>query len=149
VEAALEAAGVSPLAACPLGSLSGGELQMAWLALALAQEPRVLLLDEPTTSLDVQHQVEAMGLLRRLNREEGLTVVVVLHDLQLAAQFTDRVLALRHGRLEFDGPTGRVFTPPALERVFGVPMTVFPHPETGEPIALPSHSATSAISSRG
>lgn len=89
---ALGAADVESLAERTLGSLSGGERQRAWIALALAQRPKVLLLDEPTSFLDIQHQVEVMHLLRRLN-EDGMTVVLVLHDLILAARFADRVLA--------------------------------------------------------
>ena len=136
VEWAMEAADVSALAHRPTGSLSGGERQRAWIALALAQQPKVLLLDEPTSFLDISHQVEVMHLLRRLNRE-GMTVVSVLHDLVLAGRFSDRVIALRNGRIEFDGPPLDVLEPVGLERVFGVAMMVLPDPETGMPIPLP------------
>ncbi len=136
VEWALEAADVEYLSERGLASLSGGERQRAWIALALAQQPRVLLLDEPTTFLDIQHQLEVMRLLRRLNRE-GMTVVVVLHDLVLAGRFADRVIALRQGRIEFDGAPREVLLPEALERVFGVPMMVLSDPETGLPVPLP------------
>ena len=136
VESALHAADVVELADRPLGSLSGGERQRAWIALALAQEPRVLLLDEPTSFLDVAHQVEVMHLLRRLNRE-GITIVAVLHDLVLAGRFANRVIALRNGSVEFDGPPAAVLTPEALERVFSVPMTVLADPDTGLPIPIP------------
>lgn len=136
VDWAMQAADVSDLASRPLGSLSGGERQRAWIALALAQEPRVLLLDEPTSFLDIQHQVEVMHLLRRLNRE-GMTVVAILHDLVLAGRFTDRVIAMRNGRVAFDGPPMAVFEPAGLERVFGVAMMVLSDPETGLPIPLP------------
>lgn len=133
---AMEAADAAELADRSLGSLSGGERQRAWIALALAQQPRVLLLDEPTSFLDVRHQVEVMQLLRKLNRE-GMTVVAALHDLFLAGRFADRVIAIRHGKLEFDGPPAEVFEPKGLERVFGVPMMVLRDPETGAPIPLP------------
>ena len=133
---ALGAADVDGLAERTLGSLSGGERQRAWIALALAQQPKVLLLDEPTSFLDIQHQVEVMHLLRRLNRE-GMTVVAVLHDLVVAARFAERVIALRGGRVEFDGRPAEVFEPSNLERVFGVPMMVLTDPETGLPIPLP------------
>jgi len=136
VEWALSAANVDVLAERPLGSLSGGERQRAWIALALAQQPRVLLLDEPTSFLDIQHQIEVMHLLRRLNRE-GMTVVAVLHDLQLAGRFADRVIAIRNGRVEFDGAPSVVFEPVALERVFNIPMSVLKDPATGLPIPLP------------
>lgn len=133
---AMEAADAAELADRSLGSLSGGERQRAWIALALAQQPRVLLLDEPTSFLDVRHQIEVMQLLRKLNRE-GMTVVAALHDLFLAGRFADRVIAIRHGKLEFDGPPAEVFEPKGLERVFGVPMMILRDPETGAPIPLP------------
>lgn len=136
VEWAMDAADVSALASRPTGSLSGGERQRAWIALALAQQPKVLLLDEPTSFLDIAHQVEVMHLLRRLNRE-GITVVSVLHDLVLAGRFSDRVIALSNGRIEFDGPPAAVLEPKGLERVFGVAMMVLRDPETGMPIPLP------------
>lgn len=137
VEWALTAADVEDLASRTLGSLSGGERQRAWIALALAQQPKVLLLDEPTSFLDIQHQVEVMHLLRRLNHE-GMTVVTVLHDLPLAGRFADRVIAINRGRVELDGPPARVFEPAALERVFNVPMVVLADPVTGLPIPLPA-----------
>ncbi len=137
VEWALAAADVEVLAARTLGSLSGGERQRAWIALALAQQPKVLLLDEPTSFLDIQHQVEVMHLLRRLNHE-GMTVVAVLHDLPLAGRFADRAIAINRGKVEMDGPPARVFEPGALERVFNVPMIVLADPVTGLPIPLPA-----------
>lgn len=136
VEWALRAADVSALAERPLGSLSGGERQRAWIALALAQQPGVMLLDEPTSFLDIAHQVEVMHLLRRLNRQ-GMTLVAVLHDLVLAGRHADRIIAIRDGQVEFDGPPREVLEPRALERVFTVPMMVIPDPETGLPIPLP------------
>lgn len=136
VDWALHAADVTGLASRPTGSLSGGERQRAWIALALAQKPRVLLLDEPTSFLDIAHQVEVMHLLRRLNRE-GMTVVSVLHDLVLAGRFSDRCIALSRGRIAFDGPPQEVFEPVGLERVFGVAMMVIRDPSTGMPIPLP------------
>lgn len=136
VEWAMTAADTAQFATRPLGSLSGGERQRAWIALALAQQPRVLLLDEPTSFLDISHQVEVMHLLRRLNHE-GMTVVAVLHDLVLAARFSDRVIAMRSGRVEFDGPPRQVLEPVGLERVFGVPMMILTDPESGQPIPLP------------
>ncbi|MEO6397516.1 MAG: ABC transporter ATP-binding protein, partial [Tepidiformaceae bacterium] len=137
VDWAMRAADVHSFADRPLGSLSGGERQRAWIALALAQQPKVLLLDEPTSFLDIAHQVEVMHLLRKLNRE-GITVVAVLHDLVLAGRHADRVIAVRDGRVEFDGPPGKVFEARALERVFRVPMIVLQDPESGLPIPLPS-----------
>lgn len=136
VEWALQATDALALAERPLAALSGGERQRAWIAMALAQQPRILLLDEPTTFLDVAHQVEIMHLLRRLNAQ-GITIVAVLHDLALAGRFTTRIIALREGTVAFDGPPTAVLAPDALERVFGVPMLVLPDPETGLPIPIP------------
>ncbi|MEJ5220679.1 MAG: ABC transporter ATP-binding protein [Tepidiforma sp.] len=136
VEWALEATDALALADRPLAALSGGERQRAWIAMALAQEPRILLLDEPTTFLDVAHQVEVMHLLRRLNAR-GITIVAVLHDLALAGRFTSRIIAIRDGQVAFDGPPSAVLDPEALERVFGVPMLVLPDPDTGLPIPIP------------
>jgi len=136
VEWALESTDALHLADRPLAALSGGERQRAWIAMALAQEPRILLLDEPTTFLDVAHQVDVMHLLRRLNAR-GITIVAVLHDLALAGRFTSRVIALCEGRLAFDGPPPAVLQPEALERVFGIPMLVLADPDTGLPIPIP------------
>lgn len=136
VEWALQATDALALAERPLAALSGGERQRAWIAMALAQQPRILLLDEPTTFLDVAHQIEIMHLLRRLNAQ-GITIVAVLHDLALAGRFTTRIIALRDGTVAFDGPPTAVLEPDALERVFGVPMLVLPDPETGLPIPIP------------
>jgi iron complex transport system ATP-binding protein len=133
---AMEATDTAELSSRSLASLSGGERQRAWIALALAQQPKVLLLDEPTSFLDVSHQVEVMHILRRLNRD-GMTVICVLHDLVLAGRFTDRVLALHQGTIAFDGPPSEVLEPRGLERVFGVAMMVLKDPETGLPIPLP------------
>jgi iron complex transport system ATP-binding protein len=133
---AMDAADVACFADRSLLSLSGGERQRAWIALALAQQPAILLLDEPTSFLDIRHQVEIMQLLQRLNAD-GITVVVVLHDLALASRHAQRVVGLRDGQVAFDGSPLSVFQPPALEAVFGVPMTVFADPETGLPIPFP------------
>jgi ABC-type cobalamin/Fe3+-siderophores transport system ATPase subunit len=119
-----------------LASLSGGERQRAWIALTLAQQPEILLMDEPTSFLDIQHQVEVMHLLRRLN-EEGMTIVTVLHDLALAGRFANRIVALRDGRLAMDGTPAATLTPEHLEDVFGVPMAVLADPDTGLPIPIP------------
>ncbi len=136
VEWALEATDALALAERSLGALSGGERQRAWIAMALAQEPRILLLDEPTSFLDVAHQVEIMHLLRRLN-ERGITIVAVLHDLALAGRFASRIVAIRDGQLAFDGPPAAVLAPANLERVFGVPMLILTDPDTGLPIPIP------------
>jgi iron complex transport system ATP-binding protein len=136
VEWALDAADVITLRSRLLGSLSGGERQRAWIALALAQQPQILLLDEPTTFLDLRHQVEVMSLLERLRRG-GTTIVVVLHDLVLASRYADRVIGIADGRVAFDGPPAAVMTEAALEAVFDTPMEVLRDPRSGRPIPLP------------
>ena len=142
VEWALASARLEALADRTLGSLSGGERQRAWIALALAQQPRVLLLDEPTSYLDIEHQLEVMYLLSRLHAG-GLTIVTVLHDLLLAARFARRVVAMRGGHVILDGPPEHVLQPDALEEVFRVPMIALRDPDTGTPIPIPRHiSAT-------
>jgi iron complex transport system ATP-binding protein len=135
VQRAMDATATIELADRPLIELSGGEQQRAWIALALAQEPHVLLLDEPTSSLDIGHQVEVMQLLRELVRG-GMAVAVVLHDLTLAARYADRIVAVRDGVIAFDGPPGEVLEPRALEAVFGVPMLVLRDPTSGAPVPL-------------
>ena len=120
VDAALEATQVSHLRNQLVSSLSGGERQRVWIAMALAQEPKVLILDEPTTYLDINHQLEIMELLQDLNRREGLTVVMVLHELNQAAQYSHRVGVLYQGHILADGTPKDVMTEELLEKVFAV-----------------------------
>ena len=120
VDAALEATQVSHLRNQLVSSLSGGERQRVWIAMALAQEPKVLILDEPTTYLDINHQLEIMELLQGLNRREGLTVVMVLHELNQAAQYSHRVGVLYQGQILADGSPKDVMTEELLEKVFAV-----------------------------
>lgn len=120
VERALERTGLLDLAKRPVGLLSGGERQRAWLALALAQQPQVLLLDEPTTFLDVCHQFELLDLLRRLNEEDNLTVVLVLHEINHALRYAKRVAVVKDGRLAALGSPWDVVTPELLRQVFRV-----------------------------
>jgi iron complex transport system ATP-binding protein len=121
----------------PVDSLSGGERQRVWLALALAQATPILLLDEPTTFLDIGHQIEVLDLVRSLNRNHGKTIIMVLHDLNHAARYADRMIALRTGQIIADGPPVAVLTPTLVERVFGVRATVLIDPITGAPVCLP------------
>lgn len=133
---ALRDADLDGLRGRTLGTLSGGERQRAWIALALAQEPRFLLLDEPTAFLDVRHSIEVMELLRRLNAA-GMTVIAVLHDLLLAARYADRVAAISDGRVRADGTPQEVFRAELLRDVFGMEMSVIADPVTGRPLPLP------------
>ncbi|HLI50934.1 MAG TPA: ABC transporter ATP-binding protein [Thermomicrobiaceae bacterium] len=134
---ALTATQMTEFRARPLDSLSGGERQRAWIALALAQETPILLLDEPTTYLDVGHQFEVLDLVRQLNIEQGMTIVLVLHDLNQAARFSHRMVVFEEGHIVADGSPGDVLTPKMLARVFNVRAHVVPHPEDGSPVCLP------------
>ena len=134
---AMAETGIGPLAKRPISTLSGGERQRAWLALALAQQPRILLLDEPTTFLDLSHQLEVLDLIRYLNVEHGLTVVMVLHDLNQAARYAGRIVVLREGRVYGEGPPAAVLTPETLRQVFGVEGRVLPGPDGVEMVIVP------------
>ena len=136
---ALIAAGCLDLAGRRLGELSGGERQRASLARALAQEPELLLLDEPTAHLDPGVGQEIVATLAKLNREDGLTILAALHDVNLAAAVCPRLLLLHEGRIVADGPPEEVITPPLLRRVYGYRAEVIPHPQTGKPVAVPSY----------
>jgi len=137
---ALEATGLIDLSDRRLNTLSGGERQRAWIALALAQEPQVLLLDEPTTFLDISHQLEVMGLLQKLNEENGLSIVMVLHDLNQAARFSHRLVALRRGDVYAAGPPACVLTETMLREVFQVEGVLGRDPVTDTPIFTPVQS---------
>lgn len=134
VEWAISVAGVDALANRYVDELSGGERQRVILARALAQQPRVLLLDEPTANLDLHHQVAMLELVRGLTREQGLAVVAAVHDLQLAALYCDRAALLHHGYIVRDGPPEVVLTAPLLEQTFGQRVVLSPHPTHGVPL---------------
>lgn len=123
---AMAMTGVADLAERPVESLSGGQQQRVWIAMALAQETDILLLDEPTTFLDWGYQLEVLELLSTLNRQHGLTVVMSLHDLNQAAQFADRIAVLAGGQLEAIGSPGEIITETLINRVFRVHATVTP-----------------------
>lgn len=124
VERALSATGLEELQHRRLSALSGGERQRAWLAMALAQEPKILLLDEPTTYLDIHYQLELMQLVRRLYETLKLTVVMVLHDLNHAARFSHRLVAVKKGEIVADGPVDMVFVRPVLENLYDVKVAI-------------------------
>ena len=136
-EAALAAVGMTELAERPLQELSGGQRQRAWIALVLAQDTPTLLLDEPTTFLDLVHQIDVLSLLRRRNRETGATVVSVLHDLNLAARFSDHLVLMGRGGVVAAGAPEAVMTPRHLAAAFGLRARVEPDPETGAPMVIP------------
>jgi iron complex transport system ATP-binding protein len=146
---ALTATGTLDLSDRPVDELSGGQRQRVWIAMALAQETPLLLLDEPTTFLDIAHQVEVLDLVAALNAERGTTVVMVLHDLNQACRYADHVIAMRDGEIEAAGPPAEVITAELVERVFGLPCVVCPDPVAGTPMVVPAQrrpvfSSTSA-----
>jgi ABC-type cobalamin/Fe3+-siderophores transport system ATPase subunit len=132
--AAMEATGVLPLAALPLEQLSGGERQRAMLARALAQQPRLLVLDEPTSHLDLRYQAEAAALVQRVNGQRGVTVLLVSHDLNLAAEACDRLLLLCGGRVARIGTPADVLRREVLEDVFRCAVVVDVNPTSGRPL---------------
>lgn len=117
-------------------TLSGGEQQRVVLASALAQEPQILLLDEPTSALDLRHQVHFYRILEKLSREQGITVLTVTHDVNLAAQFCPRILVLKNGRVVADGGVHEVLQKEILEAVYQTPLQIIRHPRTGLPVIL-------------
>ncbi|WP_047869001.1 ABC transporter ATP-binding protein [Nocardiopsis sp. RV163] len=149
VAEALEATRTVDLADRPVDELSGGQRQRVWIAMALAQRTDLLLLDEPTTFLDVSHQVEVLDLLTDLNRSLGTTIVLVLHDLNLAARYADHLIALASGRLHAAGAPEEVLTPETVHAVFGLRSEVITDPTSGRPLMLPLGRYHSARAERG
>ncbi|MEU6115932.1 ABC transporter ATP-binding protein [Streptomyces sp. NPDC047117] len=137
VTEAMDRTDVLELADRPVDALSGGQRQRVWIAMALAQETDLLLLDEPTTYLDISHQVEVLDLVRQLNHERGRTVVAVLHDLNQAARYADHLVAMRAGRIVAQGPPAETVTAELVHDVFGLDSVVVPDPVTGSPLVVP------------
>jgi iron complex transport system ATP-binding protein len=137
VAAALEATQTLELADRAIDELSGGQRQRVWIAMALAQQTDLLLLDEPTTFLDVAHQVEVLDLLTDLNRDRGTTVVMVLHDLNLAARYADRLVAIANGGVHSSGTAEEVLTVDTVREVFGLESQVIIDPTSNRPLMLP------------
>jgi iron complex transport system ATP-binding protein len=134
---ALDATGIADIADRAVDELSGGQRQRVWIAMALAQETDILLLDEPTTFLDVTHQIEVLDLLTDLNRQRGTTIVMVLHDLNMAARYADQLVAVRGGSIHAAGRPADVITPPIVREVFALECEVIPDPVSGTPLVLP------------
>lgn len=134
---ALAATGTAELADRVVDELSGGQRQRVWIALALAQGAPLMLLDEPTTFLDLAHQLEVLDLLAELNAADGRTIVLVLHDLNLAARYADHLVAMRAGRIVAEGEPAEVLTPAVVEEVFGLACEVMADPLTGTPMVVP------------
>jgi iron complex transport system ATP-binding protein len=137
VQRALEATDTLALAGRNVDELSGGQRQRVWIAMALAQETDVLLLDEPTTYLDLAHQVEVLDLVTDLNRQRGTTVAIVLHDLNLAARYADNVIAMKNGAVVAVGSPLEVVTESLVRDVFGLESRVIPDPVSGTPLVIP------------
>ncbi|MHA7270275.1 ABC transporter ATP-binding protein [Arthrobacter sp. HLT1-20] len=144
VAEALAATGVTDLAERAVGELSGGQRQRVWLALALAQDTPILLLDEPTTFLDIAHQLDVLRLCRRLHRTGEYTLVTVLHDLALAFRFADHVIAMKDGKIVAQGPPREIATPEIMREVYGIESVVIEDPATGGPLVVPLEPADEA-----
>lgn len=136
VQRALEQVGLEALADRPAIDLSGGQRQRAWIAMILAQKTDLVLLDEPTTWLDIAHQIELLKLMRELNRE-GKTIVVVLHDLNQASRYCDELVVLKQGALQHQGTPDQVLTQQLLQEVFDLDARIYPDPIAGSPALVP------------
>ena len=137
VARALELTRTLDLADRPVEELSGGQRQRVWIALALAQQPRILLLDEPTTYLDVSHQIDVLDLLHTLRHDHGTTVVMVLHDLNLACRYADHLVAMRDGKVVAAGRPADTVTEDLVREVFGLESRIVPDPVSGTPLLVP------------
>ena len=145
VQAALEVTGTAELAERRIAELSGGQRQRVWVAMALAQDTDLLLLDEPTTYLDINHQVELLDLLTDLNRSHGKTIAIVLHDLNLACRYADHIIAMKKGQIVCQGSPRDVIDAEVVTDVFGLTCAVVPDPVSGTPMIVPRgrHHVTS------
>jgi len=130
---AMEWTRILPLSERPMDELSGGERKRVFIARALAQEPEVILLDEPTASLDIHHQIDFLDLILTLNRERGLTIVMVSHDMNAASEFCDRLILLQKGRVYKTGSPEEVITEENIESVYGCEVWIDHHPVSGMP----------------
>lgn len=150
VAGALTATKTVELAERPVDELSGGQRQRVWIAMALAQQTDILLLDEPTTFLDISHQVEVLDLLTDLNQTRGTTIVMVLHDLNLAARYADYLVAMAGGRLHISGQPDEVLTAENVREVFGLESCIITDPTSGRPLMLPigRHQMVAAAGAR-
>lgn len=138
VQESMAATGVAELADRYVDELSGGQRQRVWIAMAIAQQTPLLLLDEPTTYLDIQHQIDVLDLCAQLHEEQGRTLVAVLHDLNHAARYATHLIAMRGGEVVAEGAPGEVVTAELVERVFGLRCQVIDDPETGTPLVIPA-----------
>ncbi|MGI5467983.1 ABC transporter ATP-binding protein [Streptomyces sp. CA-132043] len=138
VQESMDATGVGELGERYVDELSGGQRQRVWIAMALAQQTPLLLLDEPTTYLDIQHQIEVLDLCAQLHEEQGRTLVAVLHDLNHAARYASHIIAMRDGEVVAEGAPAEVVTADLIERVFRLKCQIIDDPETGTPLIVPA-----------
>jgi iron complex transport system ATP-binding protein len=148
VSEALAVTATAELADRPVDELSGGQRQRVWLAMALAQETPILLLDEPTTFLDIAHQIEVLDLCADLREERGHTLVAVLHDLNHACRYATHLIAMREGRIVAEGAPSDIVDAALVEAVFGLPCQVIEDPESGTPLVVPAARAAYTASRR-
>ncbi|MGW7576900.1 ABC transporter ATP-binding protein [Streptomyces sp. NPDC054765] len=142
VQESMAATGVGELADRSVDELSGGQRQRVWIAMALAQQTPLFLLDEPTTYLDIQHQIEVLDLCAELHEEQGRTLVAVLHDLNHAARYATHLIAMKDGAVLAEGPPADIVTAQLVERVFGLSCQIIEDPETGTPLVVPAARAS-------
>jgi len=137
VQWSIEATGMSEFGDRPVDQLSGGQRQRAWIAMALAQETDILFLDEPTTFLDMAHQLEVLHLLQKLNSSNNRTIVMVVHDLNHASRYAHHMIAIKSGLVVGEGSPVEVITPEIMRKVFNIEADIVPDPRTGVPLCLP------------
>ncbi|RPH29711.1 iron-enterobactin ABC transporter ATP-binding protein [Buttiauxella warmboldiae] len=137
VEKALKATNIEELAEQPVDTLSGGQRQRAWIAMVLAQETSILLLDEPTTWLDISHQIDLLELLRDLNQKQGFTLAAVLHDLNQACRYATHLIALRDGKIIAEGAPTEIVTPELIEAIYGLRCMIIEDPVAHTPLVVP------------
>ncbi|MBB1200246.1 iron-enterobactin ABC transporter ATP-binding protein [Enterobacteriaceae bacterium 89] len=137
VTRAMQATGVTELANQSVDTLSGGQRQRAWIAMVLAQETAIMLLDEPTTWLDISHQIDLLELLSELNREKGYTLAAVLHDLNQACRYATHLIALREGKIVAEGAPAEIVTAELIERIYGMRCIIIEDPVAGTPLVVP------------
>ncbi|WP_253378330.1 iron-enterobactin ABC transporter ATP-binding protein [unidentified bacterial endosymbiont] len=137
VNRAMQATGMTELARQSVDTLSGGQRQRAWIAMVLAQETAIMLLDEPTTWLDISHQIDLLELLSELNRTQGYTLAAVLHDLNQACRYATHLIALREGEIVAQGAPKEIVTPALIERIYGMRCMIIDDPVAGTPLVVP------------
>lgn len=134
---AMRATGVTNLASQSVDTLSGGQRQRVWIAMVLAQETAIMLLDEPTTWLDISHQIDLLELLSELNRQQGYTLAAVLHDLNQACRYATHLIALKEGKIVAEGAPGEIVTAELIEQVYGLKCLIIEDPVAGTPLVVP------------